>query len=140
MSAPKKNTTPLPEILIFPTRLLSAERTEKLLNELYKIEHVQYVTISGEGLPAVIKAGPGSGMPVDHPERKVITVRGEKVELCLQVGRIFVEVDDMDNVQGVLEKTEEICKELLPFGFSLEVGRFSKWKPTVADYKRELKR
>jgi len=140
MSTPKKESIPLPEILIFPTRLISADRTEKLLNALYGVEHVTYVTISGEGLPAVIRAGPATGAPVEHPERKVITVRGEKIELCLQVGRIFVEIDDIDNVQRALEKFEKICNEILPFGYSLEVGRFSKWKPTVADYKKELKR
>ncbi len=136
MSTPNQEAVPLPEILIFPTRLLSAERSEKLLNALYEVKHVRHITISGEGLPAVVRAGPATGQPVNHPERKVITVRGEKVELCLQVGRIFVEVDDIDNVQEVLEKVEKVCEELLPFGFSLEVGRFSKWKPTVTDFKK----
>jgi methyl-coenzyme M reductase subunit D len=27
-----------------------------------------------------------------------------------------------------------ICEDLLPFGFDLEVGRYSKFKPTVTDY------
>ncbi len=136
MSAPNQEPIPLPEILIFPTRLLSAERSEKILNALYEVKHVRHITISGEGLPSTVRAGPATGQPVNHPQRKVINVRGEKVELCLQVGRIFVEVDDIDNVQEVLENVEKVCEELLPFGFSLEVGRFSKWKPTVTDYKK----
>jgi methyl-coenzyme M reductase subunit D len=52
----------------------------------------------------------------------------------VQVGRVFVEVDDIDNVQYVTEKLEEICEEVLPFGFTMEIGRYSKFKPTVSDY------
>jgi methyl-coenzyme M reductase subunit D len=78
--------------------------------------------------------GPGTGMNVDHPERKMINVKGKETELWVQVGRIFVEVDDIDNVQYVTEKVEAICEGLLPFGFTLEIGRYSKFKPTVTDY------
>lgn len=125
---------PLPEILIFPSRLLKADTTEKLLNKIYDVPHVRQVNISGESLPAVLGSGPGTGLPVDHPERRVITVKGKKVELRLLVGRVFVEIDDIDHVQQALEEIDRICTDLLPFGFNLEVGRYSKFKPTVTDY------
>jgi methyl-coenzyme M reductase subunit D len=127
---------PLPEILIFPARLLRAETTEKILNKIYSIANVRHITVSGEDLPAVLNAGPGKGQPVDHPERQKIHVRGEEVELRLLVGRIFVEINDIDNVPKAMEDIEEVCKELLPFGFNLEVGRYSKFRPTVTDYKK----
>lgn len=127
---------PLPEILIFPARLLKAETTEKLLNSVYEVPHVRHVTVSGESLPAKLSCGEGKGLVNEHLDRKSIMVKGSEVELRLLVGRIFVEIEDMEYVDAAMKKIEEICKELLPFGFSLEVGRYSKFKPTVTDYKK----
>jgi methyl-coenzyme M reductase subunit D len=135
-SVPASDQVPLPEILIFPARLLRAETTEKILNRIYSIANVRHITVSGEDLPATLSAGPGKGQPVNHPERQTITVKGDKVELRLLVGRIFVEINDIDNVPMAMADIEEVCKELLPFGFNLEVGRYSKFRPTVTDYKK----
>ena len=135
-SASASEQVPLPEILIFPARLLKAETTEKILNRIYSIANVRHITVSGEDLPETLSAGPGKGQPVNHPERQTITVKGDKVELRLLVGRIFVEINDIDNVPKAMEEIEEVCKELLPFGFNLEVGRYSKFRPTVTDYKK----
>ena len=82
-STNSSEAVPLPEILIFPTRLLKAETTEKLLNKLYEVPHVRQVNISGESLPAVLGSGPGKGLANEHPERKVINVKGKEVELRL---------------------------------------------------------
>jgi methyl-coenzyme M reductase subunit D len=136
MSKTLPEQVPLPEVLIFPARLLKAETTEKLLNSVYEVPHVRHVTVSGESLPSTLTSGPGKGMENEHPERRKIKVKGSEIELRLLVGRIFVEVEDVDFVDEVMAKVEEICKELLPFGFSLEVGRYSKFKPTVTDYKK----
>jgi len=135
-SASTSEQVPLPEILIFPARLLRAETTEKLLNKIYSVKNVNHITVSGEDLPAVLGSGPGKGKANDHPERQVITVQGTEVELRLLVGRIFVEINDIDNVPKAVEDIEEVCKEMLPFGFNLEVGRYSKFRPTVTDYKK----
>ena len=64
--------TPLPEVKIFTDRLLSAESTEKVLNALIKVKHVRQINICGESLPLTVKSGPHTGIPVNHPERKVI--------------------------------------------------------------------
>ena len=135
-SAPASEQVPLPEILIFPARLLRAETTEKILNRIYAITNVRHITVSGEDLPATLNAGPGKGQPVNHPERQKITVKGKRLSSGLLVGRIFVEINDIDNVPKAMEDIEEVCKELLPFGFNLEVGRYSKFRPTVTDYKK----
>ncbi|OPY31715.1 MAG: Methyl-coenzyme M reductase I operon protein D [Methanomassiliicoccales archaeon PtaU1.Bin124] len=137
MSKNLPEQVPLPEILIFPARLLKAETTEKLLNRVYEVPHVRHVTVSGESLPSTLTSGPGKGMVNEHPERRKIKVKGEDIELRLLVGRIFVEVEDVDYVDGVLTEVDEVCKEILPFGYSLEVGRYSKFKPTVTDYKKQ---
>ncbi|WP_019176772.1 methyl-coenzyme M reductase operon protein D [Methanomassiliicoccus luminyensis] len=136
MSTDKFEPVPLPEILIFPNRLLSAETTEKLLNRVYDVPHVRQVNISGEGVPAMVGSGPGKGLPVEHEGRKVINVKGREIELQLLVGRVFVEIDDIDVVEKAIEAIDEICQELLPFGYNLEVGRYSKYRPTVTDYKK----
>ena len=134
MSKSTSESVPLPEILIFPERLLFADTTELLLNKLYSVKNVRQINIQGEGLPAVMKAGPGTCGPVNHPERKKIVVKGEEIELTVQVGRIFVEICDIDLVPQAMKDIEAICKEVLPFSFNLEVGRYSKFKPTTSDY------
>ncbi|MCQ5375252.1 MAG: methyl-coenzyme M reductase operon protein D, partial [Methanomassiliicoccales archaeon] len=93
---------PLPEIMIFPSRLLSATTTEKLLNKLYTVKHVRQINVQGESLPEKITMGPGAGLDVDHSERREIEVAGKKTELKVQVGRIFVEIDDIDHVEAAL--------------------------------------
>ncbi len=139
-STNSSEAVPLPEILIFPNRLLMAETTESLLNKIYAVPHVRQVNISGEGLPAVLGNGPGAGLPNEHPERRAINVNGKEVELRLLVGRVFVEIDDIDHVQMALEQIDKICADLMPFGYNLEVGRYSKYRPTVTDYARGCKR
>ncbi|HHT74958.1 MAG: methyl-coenzyme M reductase operon protein D [Methanomassiliicoccaceae archaeon] len=136
MTSTDAESIPLPEVLIFPHRLLSAETTEKLLNRLYEVPHVRQINLSGESLPTKVTYGPHIGLPVDHPERRVIKVKGKEVELQLQVGRVFVEIDDIDHLQGALDEIEKVCQEILTFGFNLEVGRYSKYRPTVTDYKK----
>ena len=136
MTSAKAESIPLPEVLIFPHRLLSAETTEKLLNRIYKVQHVRHVNVSGEGLPSKVSVGPHTGLPVDHPQRRVINVNGKDIELQLQVGRVFVEIDDIDHLQGALDEIEKICQEILTFGFNLEVGRYSKYRPTTTDYRK----
>ncbi|MBN1110140.1 MAG: methyl-coenzyme M reductase operon protein D [Methanomassiliicoccales archaeon] len=138
MSKPASEEVPLPEIQIFPERLLHAETTETLLNKLHKVKNVRKITVQGEELPEIMRSGPGTGGPVDHPNRKLINVAGEEMELRVQVGRIFVEICDLDFVPQALKDVEEVCKEVLPFNFTLEVGRYSKFKPTVSDYKKGL--
>jgi|APFre7841882724_1041349.scaffolds.fasta_scaffold57208_3 methyl-coenzyme M reductase subunit D len=125
---------PLPEIMIMSARLLSAATSEKLINRIYDVKHVRQVTCQGEGLPEKINLGSAAGLPVDHSERKKIMVKGKETELRVLVSRVFVEIDDIDNVKKALSEIEVICEELLPLGFELEVGRYSKFKPTVTDY------
>ncbi len=133
-STKEPEPVPLPEILVLPSRLLSASTTEKLLNKIYQVPHVRQVNISGEGLPAKVSMGPAEGNTIDHEQRRIIKVNGKETQLTVQVGRIHVEIDDIDNLQTALEQIETICKEVLTFGFDLEVGRYSKYRPTVTDY------
>jgi methyl-coenzyme M reductase subunit D len=132
--APTPERIVLPEIMIMPSRLLSADTTEKILNKIYEVKYVRHINCQGESLPLKLTSGAGSGLLVNHPERKVIKVNGKDEEMRILVGRIFVEIEDFEHVEETLQKIEKICEELLPFGFDLEVGRYSKFKPTTTDY------
>ncbi|MEM0449555.1 MAG: methyl-coenzyme M reductase operon protein D [Methanomassiliicoccales archaeon] len=135
--SPAPEAVPLPEIMIMPSRLLSAATSEKLINRLYDVKHVRQVNCQGESLPEMVTQGPAAGIPVNHPERRKIKIKGKETELRIMVGRIFVEIDDIEHVNEALKEIESICEELLPFGFDLEVGRYSKFRPTVTDYAKK---
>ena len=125
---------PLPEFKIFPNRLLKADTTEALLSGIYSIPKVRQINVHGETLPAKVKSGPHTGIPVNHPERKVIKYGDQEILLTMMVGAIFVELKDYDGVDETMDEIKKICDELLPFGYTLDVGRFSKFRPSLNDY------
>jgi methyl-coenzyme M reductase subunit D len=91
-----------PEIQIFPYRLMSEERAQKLVEVLYGVEGVSNISFNG----------PGN-----------------------MVGWLWVELLEMngDGVETVSEICE-VCTRYLPFGYEIQVGRFTKYRPTIADY------
>jgi Methyl coenzyme M reductase, subunit D len=58
---------------------------------------------------------------------------GEKVELTVQVGRIFVEMDN----PGIKETIKEACRKVLPFPFEINEGIFIRTQKTISDYVRK---
>ena len=125
--------TPLPEVKIFTNRLLSADTTEKVLNALIKVKHIRQINICGESLPLTVKSGPHTGIPVDHPERKVIKFGENEIELTKLVGGFFVELKGESDVEVAVEQIRKVCDKLISVGYSLEVGRYSKYRPTLTD-------
>ncbi len=128
---------PLPEVRIMTNRLLSAESTEAVLNAIDKIEHIRQVNMSGESLPANINSGPAKGIPNRHSERRIIHVDGREVELHCLVGAFYIEleVDDSEMLDSVVGKIKEACDAHIADGYSLEIGRYSKYRPTLNDYR-----
>jgi len=118
------------EVEVFPHRLLKASTTEKFLNEIYSLDTVERVIIHGEPLPKTVYYGPARGTPVNHSERKVINVKGVPVELTVMAGRFWITLKD----DSELDKIEEICKELFPYGYNIKTGKFTRNYPTVTDY------
>ncbi|ADP77586.1 methyl-coenzyme M reductase operon protein D [Methanothermus fervidus DSM 2088] len=106
------------DVEIFPHRLLSAETTEKLLNKLGEIEGIKRMIIQGQRLPAG-----------EHPDRRVINVKGQDIELKVKTGRIFVEIED----KKTMEKIKEVCDEVFPFKYELIPGTFFRRQKTVTD-------
>ena len=107
------------DIEIFPHRLLSADTTEKLLNNLEEIEGVKRMVIQGQGLPQT----------EDNPDRRVITILGEEVDLQVKTGRVLMEIED----EAVIEQVKIICEDHLPFGYNIHVGTFIRKQKTVTD-------
>ena len=142
MTAPIKPTAdytgkPLPEVQIITNRLLSADTTEKLLNALDKIPDIRQIDMTGESLPKTINNGPGKGHENNHSERKIIHVGGEEVELCYLVGGFYIEleVDDGEILEARLDQIKAACNEHIEHGYTLQVGRYSKYRPTLHDYR-----
>ncbi len=107
------------DIEIFPHRLLSADTTEKLLNNLEELEGVKRMVIQGQRLPQDKK----------NPDRRVITILGEEVDLQVKTGRVFMEIEEED----IIEQVKAICEDNLPFGYNIHVGTFIRKQKTVSD-------
>jgi methyl-coenzyme M reductase subunit D len=132
----KKTTyagTPLPEVKIFTDRFLTAETTEKVLNALIEVKHIRQINICGETLPLKVKSGPHTGIPVNHPERKMIKFGDTEIELTKLVGEFFVELNADCDVDVAVEEIRKACDETIKIGYSLEIGRYSKYRPTLTD-------
>lgn len=128
---------PLPEVQIITNRLLSAETTEKVLNALDPIEGIRQINMTGESLPKTINNGPGKGLPNNHSERKVIHVGKQEVELHVEVGGFYIEllVDDEKELNDKIAEIRAACDSTIKDGYSLNVGRYSKYQPSMHDYR-----
>ena len=128
---------PLPEVQIITNRLLSAETTEKVLNALDVISGIRQINMTGESLPKTINSGPGKGLANNHSERKIIHVGGQEVELRYLVGGFYIEleVEDEAELDAKLDEIKAACNSTIEHGYSLQVGRYSKYRPTLHDYR-----
>ena len=130
---------PLPEVMIITNRLLNADTTEKVLNALESVPNIRQINLTGESIPKTINSGPGKGLPNNHSEHKVIRVKGKDNELRCHVGGFLVEleVDDDEALDARVEEIKAVCNATIEHGYSLQVGRYSKYKPTLHDYRSE---
>ena len=130
----------LPQVRITTDRLLSAATTEVVLNALAQNEtilsHVRRFDIKGESIPKTINSGPNKGIANNHTERRVIRFGNSEFELTKSVGDFFLEllVKDEAEMDMVLEEVKKVCNEVIPFGYTLSVGRYSKYRSTLSDY------
>ena len=113
------------DIEIFPYRILGADTTETLLNEIESLDSVKRTVVYGPRLPPLDDIGRKYG------DRREITVNGKKIELKVKTGRIWVELDNED----AIDQIDEICKEHLKFGFDINTNRaqYIRKEKTVTD-------
>lgn len=120
------------QIEIFPQRVLNFETAQKLIDELNAIDGITRIVVYG------------SRMPPEDPEallqgtfgvrdRKILNIKGEEVELTVQVGRIWVEIVERD----VRKKVRSACEKALPFSFEIYDGMYIRTQKTVTDYIRK---
>ncbi|MBC7096704.1 MAG: methyl-coenzyme M reductase operon protein D [Methanobacteriales archaeon] len=108
------------DIEIFPHRLLGADTTEKLLNDLEEIGSIKRMVIQGQRLPPAEEG---------HPDRRIIKIRGQEVELQVKTGRVLLEIED----ESVIDDIKKVCEDNLPFGFEVHIGKFIRTQKTVTD-------
>lgn len=127
----------LPEVRITTERMMSADTTEMILNALSVVDSIRQITVTGESLPATVNSGPNKGIANNHTERKTIKFKDQEIVLRYLVGDIFIELfsEDEEMLKKSVDQIGKICEETLPFGFTIDVGRYSKYRPTLRDYR-----
>lgn len=132
MVSPVARKNRLMQVEIFPDRLLNPETAQALLSELNTIKGITRMVVYGPRLP---KDDPEDLLEgrFDAREKKYLDIKGEKIELTVQVGRIFVEMED----PAVKEKIKEACRKALPFQFEINEGLYIRTQKTLTDYVRK---
>ena len=136
-SDPNYAGVPLPEVWIQYERLLMAESTEKILNALVGVEKIRQINLKGESLPATINSGPHKGIDNNHTERRVIKFGDKEVELKHLVGDFYIElaVENQEELDAKVKEIDEAIKDVVPFNYTISVGRYSKYRPSLHDYR-----
>jgi len=138
ISEPNYAGVPLPEVRLSTQRLLMADTTEKVLNALLVVKDIRQINLKGESLPATINSGPNRGVANNHSERKMIKFGDREIELKHLVGDFYIELA-VENEEQLEQRVKEIDAAVKPIlgdiGYGIDVGRYSKYRPTLHDYK-----
>lgn len=120
------------QIEIFPQRVLNVETAQKLLDELNEIDGISRMVVFGPRLP---KENPDDLLNLKYGvvEKKYLNIKGEKVELTVQIGRIWIEITDV----AAIEKARKAAEKVLPFPFEMYEGLYIRKQKTVTDYARK---
>ena len=113
------------DIEIFPHRILGADTTEKLLNEIESLDSVKRTVIQGPRLP------PQDAIDRKYGDRRIIEVRGKEIELKVKTGRIFVELFDESGIDDI----DVICNKYIMNGFDINTSKsqYIRKQRTVSD-------
>ncbi|GAA5819502.1 MAG: methyl-coenzyme M reductase operon protein D [Methanobrevibacter sp. CfCl-M3] len=121
------------DIKIFPYRRLKPETTEKILNKILEKKKIFRIIINGESLPKIVGFCPARGTKVNHPDRKIIKIKKEELELFVSVGVIIITVD-VEELNLFLKYLDVILSKTLNFKYEISAGIFTKTNTTVSDY------
>jgi len=131
MVSPVTGKKRLLQLEIFPARLLTVETAQKLLDELNKISGITRMVVFGPNIP---RDDPNDLLEGKFEgKKKYLNILGEEVELAVQVGRVWIEVEDV----SAKEKIREACEKTLPFSFDINEGLYIRTRKTITDYVRK---
>ncbi len=119
------------QIEVFPQRLLNFETARDLLDELNKVDGITRMIVHGPRMPRNDPEKMLNGQ--FEPETKYLDIMGERVELTVQVGRVWIEVEGPD----VVRKVRAACEKVLPMPFEINEGAYIRTRKTVTDYVRK---
>ncbi len=128
----KKNENGLMQIEVFPLRVLNVETAQKLIDELNTIGGITRMVVHGPRLPKETVSDLLEGK-FDTRGKTYLNIKGEKVELSVQVGRIWIEIDNIDAIEQIRKAAETV----LPFPFEMYEGVYIRTKKTLTDYVRK---
>ena len=64
-----------------------------------------------------------------HPDHRVITLKGQKIDLQVKTGRFMMEIE----AEPVMDEVRDVYENHLPFGFNIRVGTYIRRQKTVTD-------
>jgi methyl-coenzyme M reductase subunit D len=108
------------DLEIFPYRILSADTTEKLVGDIEQLDGINRIVLQGQRLPP---------QEMGDPDRRVIVIGGEEVDLQVKTGRILMEIENEELIEGL----KTICDKYLSFGYDIMIGTFIRKQKTVSD-------
>jgi methyl-coenzyme M reductase subunit D len=125
-----KSDTESVQVEIVPCRFLTPETAQRLLNEIYKNGGIRRIMIHGPNMPRAVPYGPGKGIPIEENKDLLLEVGGQAIELSVKVGRIRLELENEEYLEGL----KAACERALPFSFQFRRGKFFHDRMTTSDY------
>jgi methyl-coenzyme M reductase subunit D len=125
-----KSDTESVQIEIFPSRFLTPQTAQRLLNEIYENGGIVRIMIHGPNQPRSVPYGPGKGAPIEENKDHLVQIGDQAVELSVKVGRIRLELESESYIEGL----KAACERALPFSFQIKQGKFFHDRLTVSDY------
>jgi methyl-coenzyme M reductase subunit D len=125
-----KSDTESVQVEITPSRFLMPETAQRLLCEIYKNGGIQRIMIHGPNMPRTVPYGPGKGIPIEENKDLLLEIGGQAIELRVKVGRIRLELDSEEYIEGL----KGACERALPFSFQFKRGKFFHDRMTTSDY------
>ncbi len=122
-----------PQVRIVSARFLKPDTVEQLLNRLVQVCGILRMSITGPSIPATVPYGPARGKPNPHPDRKIIRVGDQEIQLQVQVGTIILELEDESGIPAIKEAVDEVFADK-GFTCTVQKGRYMKTRPTISDY------
>ena len=122
-----------PQVRIVSARFLRPDTAEQLLNRLVQVGGIRRMSINGPSIPATVPYGPARGQPNPHPDRKIIRVGNQDVQLRVQVGIIILELEDESYIPAIGEAVDNVFADK-GFSCTVQQGRYMKTGPTLSDY------